>query len=552
MNRKNYFFVGCFLIAMLINANYAGAQIWHNSGANISGVVLNPKIVISNDTAFIAYGNMSTNMVEFRKQVGNTWQLLGQYSARDYAFDLELSQTGAPLLAYVSAQLVSGNLNFSLEVMRYQNGAVSNYDFTSLGSGPNTNNTVDIFDFEVHPAINGAHGVIFRFNNSYQTIYKGKIGGPSGPMWSDSYFVLAVGGNSGVKNAQLVYNTTDLDAFIVSRNETSFGGTVNALVGHIFRHSAAEAAPSEIVDPFIQSSNVIDQYIELVAYNNEVYAVLTSSGAATIYKFLISSMGSVSFNTFYGLGTTKLEPKINVDSDGNFYVSYVEEVGSTYPGKVSVFDETFTTETLLGGTNYNDLGNMVGNWSLALNGTDAYVFFSYGPPFNNAKVRKFGCPNAPTLSLNETTGVLSAPNAVAGGSYSWINCDTQAEVATTVTYTPTQTGLYGLIITYNNCVVNADCIQVTIGGGGSVNIEEDQLSNISIYPNPAASVFYLNNLELNTDVMLVDQLGKVVYQTVSQNETIQIPIVDFQSGVYFVKLLTPGGSAITKRVAIVH
>lgn len=552
MNKMNYFFIGFFLTTFLHKANYSTAQIWHNSGTNISGVALNPKIVISNDTAFIAYGNMATNMVEFRKQVGNTWQLLGQYSARDYAFDLELSQNGAPLLAYVSAQLVSGNLNFSLEVMRYQNGSVSNYDFTSLGSGPNTNNIVDIFDFEVNPAINGAHGVIFRFNNSYQTIYKGKIGGPSGPMWSDSYFVLAVGGNSGIKDAKLVYNTTDLDAFIVSRNESSFGGTVNALVGHIFRHSATQAAPSEIVAPFIQSSNIIDQSIELVSYNNEVYAVLTSSGASTIYKFLITSTGSVTFNTFYGLGTTKLEPKMNVDSDGNFYVSYVEEVGPTYPGKVSVFDATFTTETVLGSTNYNDLGNMVGEWSLALNGTEPFVFYSYGPPFNNAKVRKFGCPAAPTLSLNETTGVLSAPNAVAGGTYSWINCDTQAEVATTVTFTPTQTGLYGLNITYNNCVANAACIQVTVGGGGSSNIDEDQLAQISIYPNPASSVFYLNNLESNTNVMLVDQLGKVIYQTVSQHNTVEIPIINFQSGVYFIKLLTPNGSTITERVAIVH
>lgn len=550
MKRKGFYGFGLFVTALFCYSTSGVAQLWHNVGPNISGVALKPKIVISNDTAFIAYGNMATNMVEFRKQVGNTWQLLGQYSARDYAFDLELSQNGAPLLAYVSAQLVSGNLNFSLEVMRYQNGTVSNYDFTSLGSGPNTNNTVDIFDFEVHPAINGAHGVIFRFNNSYQTIYKGKIGGPSGPMWSDSYFVLAVGGNSGIKDAKLVYNTTDLDAFIVSRNETSFGGTVNALVGHIFRHIAAEAAPAEIVAPFIQSSNIIDQHIELVSYDNEVYAVLTSSGAATIYKFLISSMGNVTFNTFYGLGTTKLEPKMNVDSDGNFYVSYVEEVGATYPGKVSVFDAAFTNETVLGGTNYNDLGNMVGDWSLALNGTEPYVFYSYGPPFNNAKVRKFGCPDAPDLSFNEATGVLSAPNATAGGAYSWIDCTNQTELATTATFTPSATGTYGLVITYGDCDAVSDCLQVTVGGGNTSGILEQEVLQMMVYPNPASDKLMVVNLEANSEVLLMDQLGKVVFQTTASSDIIQISVANLHSGVYYVRSLSSNGTLNSERLVI--
>jgi hypothetical protein len=60
--KKNFIFnafAGLTLLILQITSTHA--QIWQNSGANISSVVFSPKMVVSNDTVFIAYVNPVNN-----------------------------------------------------------------------------------------------------------------------------------------------------------------------------------------------------------------------------------------------------------------------------------------------------------------------------------------------------------------------------------------------------------------------------------------------------------------------------------------------------------
>lgn len=72
--------------------------------------------------------------------------------------------------------------------------------------------------------------------------------------------------------------------------------------------------------------------------------------------------------------------------------------------------------------------------------------------------------------------------------------------------------------------------------------------NILIYPNPASSAIKIENA-LNSDIVIFNEMGKVVMtqKKIDNNQTINIP--DFTNGVYFVRL-TKDISSITQKLVI--
>jgi hypothetical protein len=515
------------------------AQIWQSHGGNISGVIFSPKMVVSNDTVFIAYINPMNDNVEFRKSSGNTWVNIGSYSTKDDAFDLELDNDGKPLLARVQSPLVAGTFEFNLEVLKYNNGVVSVVESTSLGSGPNTNNMVDIFDLAINPS--GGMGIIFRFNHSYPTLYKAKVGSGMDATWYNGDVVLAPGGNSGIKNARLMYNSKG--AIILSRNETTFGGTVNALVIHAYRHSTTSSTPTSVIAPTISSSTIIEQYIEVDKFNDTLYAVATNlEQLSSIYRISLDENENVGFSNLMNLNAAMLNPRIKISSTGATYIAYNEEAGNNAPGKVKVYGPSapnLSTENVLGNSNFNDVGNIVGDMSLALNGEDAYVIFQYGPPFNNAKVRKFACPNEPiTINYNTNTGIISATGVLANGTYQWIDCDDQTALGTLSTFEPSESGSYKLTVSYGDCQVNSECINVVISGGAS--LDENNNKSIKLFPNPTKEKVTISNLHADDEIFIVDICGKNVFQKTAQFDQETISVSALLPGYYLVKVQSKG------------
>ena len=109
---------------------------------------------------------------------------------------------------------------------------------------------------------------------------------------------------------------------------------------------------------------------------------------------------------------------------------------------------------------------------------------------------------------------------------------------------------------------------VTVTGGGitkTCTFTQDETTGLnnknrkelfSIYPNPAKNKIYIKitNSELFVEKLeLLNMIGKAVYQSEKNKmeNLIEIPVVNFNPGVYFVKLHTSEG-IITKKIIIQH
>lgn len=92
--------------------------------------------------------------------------------------------------------------------------------------------------------------------------------------------------------------------------------------------------------------------------------------------------------------------------------------------------------------------------------------------------------------------------------------------------------------------LSASALSFSINGTGTmVGVEENEVVEISVYPNPA-----INNITIATpnndvieNVVIYDAMGKIVYSEVTPSNTIDI--ADLASGTYLVEVTTANGTA---------
>lgn len=89
---------------------------------------------------------------------------------------------------------------------------------------------------------------------------------------------------------------------------------------------------------------------------------------------------------------------------------------------------------------------------------------------------------------------------------------------------------------HNNCSdvfrINLDDINITAGTSG---VEESELSQVSIYPNPATTMLNVR-AENFREVQIINFLGQVVYSANITDNEFQINVSNLSNGVYFVRL----------------
>jgi len=80
----------------------------------------------------------------------------------------------------------------------------------------------------------------------------------------------------------------------------------------------------------------------------------------------------------------------------------------------------------------------------------------------------------------------------------------------------------------------------------TVGIEENEMSNISIYPNPATNLVNIeSDVQINS-IQIINYTGQVVYNQQTSGTNVQVNTNDFSAGVYFVNISTSEGTAIHK------
>ncbi|WP_430401866.1 aryl-sulfate sulfotransferase [Fluviicola sp.] len=154
-------------------------------------------------------------------------------------------------------------------------------------------------------------------------------------------------------------------------------------------------------------------------------------------------------------------------------------------------------------------------------------------------------PAQPTIA--ENTGMLTASAAT---TYQWYLNGQLISGATSQTYNATVNGIYVVRITdANGCVYRYSAGYVFSGGTSTAGINESDLNQLTIYPNPSTGVFQLQGA-FTTDAFSIevfDNLGKSVFS--AENET-SLDLTDLKNGNYLLLVKTDSGS-VTKRITLI-
>jgi hypothetical protein len=152
-----------------------------------------------------------------------------------------------------------------------------------------------------------------------------------------------------------------------------------------------------------------------------------------------------------------------------------------------------------------------------------------------------GCDSIVTLNLTintldittTTVAVTITANATAPAAYQWIDCNNGNSIITGETgqsFTATANGDYAVIITEGGCSDTSECVNIN-----TVGVEAHSIQNsIAVYPNPATDKVNveIENLDPTTQLKLIDNLGKVVYEFKPTSEISIIDLNSFSKGVY--------------------
>jgi hypothetical protein len=147
------------------------------------------------------------------------------------------------------------------------------------------------------------------------------------------------------------------------------------------------------------------------------------------------------------------------------------------------------------------------------------------------------CASSVDITTSDDGATITANEDAAGASYQWIDCSDDSDISgeTSSTFTPTETGDYACIIT-NGCAVDTtDCVSITVA---TTSINEPSIENVSLYPNPASNNVNIQGLKKIDKVEITSVTGRQM--KVSMPIENEINVVDYPSGIYFVKIYSEG------------
>jgi hypothetical protein len=139
------------------------------------------------------------------------------------------------------------------------------------------------------------------------------------------------------------------------------------------------------------------------------------------------------------------------------------------------------------------------------------------------------------VSITELTGTLSTD--LTNVTYQWLQDGVEIPGATNQSYTPTVTGVYSLVVTFQNgCTATSNEIQVTISGLNDIEHKE-----LTVYPNPAKDVLQL----------IIDEDQNVIKAEIYSLDGRQVKAIDkpgkgivvkeLQNGLYVIRIVTDTG-----------
>lgn len=168
--------------------------------------------------------------------------------------------------------------------------------------------------------------------------------------------------------------------------------------------------------------------------------------------------------------------------------------------------------------------------------------------YTDSLQNQYGCDSLVILNLRvvdleaaiiEFEGNLITP-LITGASYQWIDCSTLQPIpgANLLSFTPTSTGSYAVIVSLNGCSVTSDCKSVVVVSNSEIQLDE---FTVKIFPNPASDHLTIDintDLPSAADVILFDLLGRsVLSQRIDSGQrTITINTSSLSAGQYILHI----------------
>ncbi len=147
-----------------------------------------------------------------------------------------------------------------------------------------------------------------------------------------------------------------------------------------------------------------------------------------------------------------------------------------------------------------------------------------------------------TVNTNVTQAGPTLTAGAAGAVYQWLDCDNNFAIIpgeTNSSYTATTNGNYAVSVTENSCTDTSVCLTVT-----GIGLVEISANNVRIFPNPANKELIINSTYTVESINVYDQLGQIV---ITSNST-KLNVAKLETGVYLVKIVTSGGTAVKRFV----
>jgi len=132
-----------------------------------------------------------------------------------------------------------------------------------------------------------------------------------------------------------------------------------------------------------------------------------------------------------------------------------------------------------------------------------------------------------------------------GATYQWINCATNQPIngATSQSYTATSPGWYAVLVTVNGCTEQSSCRQIkklilpNPPLNGNASVDEEDLLEFRIYPNPTRDAVFIEfAAETTDDYVLMDASGRKVQMGTLKGKTTSISLKDLSSGTYMLQI----------------
>jgi hypothetical protein len=156
-------------------------------------------------------------------------------------------------------------------------------------------------------------------------------------------------------------------------------------------------------------------------------------------------------------------------------------------------------------------------------------------------------PGQINTTVNQNGATLTA--AATGASYQWVDCENGNVAiagANNQTFTASAaTGSYAVVVSIGSCSDTSACIAIDQSG-----IEEFNSTTFTIVPNPFNEqiVVSWSGGEMNA-LELTDAAGRLVFcSDVNGQNSIQWPVAQLQSGVYYLRLIGTAGTWVKQVV----